>query len=418
MRMRLIVLGLVLMMSGGAFAEGQWYKGVTHIHTLWSDGDMAPEMVVDWYKTRGYDFVCLSEHNRLQEGEKLVAVSAKNKVTPEHLAAIEERFGEDWVTLKDEDGKPKMQLKTHVEMGKYFNEAGKFLMVPAEEMTSISGAPHVNVINPRELVPGRYGDPGMLLNKYMDEVHAQSEKYGVPMMTHVNHVNFSDGVSIEQMMQARRLQFMEIYNGHPSIRFEGSEKLGMPAEERHWDVLLSMRLPKEPEFILYGMSTDDSHNYHKWAARESNPGRGWVMVRSEKLEENALVEAMQRGDFYGSTGLLLDDVVVNDKTYTVDIAEEDGVSYVTEFVGTRTGFDTSSTEPTVKPEGGTPRPSRVYSGDIGVVLATVEGPEATYTYKGDELYVRARIKSTKPQDNPVQKDAMQRAWTQPVRLVK
>lgn len=53
-----------------------------------------------------------------------------------------------------------------------------------------------------------------------------------------------------------------------------------------------------------------------------------------------------------------------------------------------------------------------------MVLKTVEGPEATYEYTGDELYVRARIMSTKPQENPVEPDAMERAWTQPVRLVK
>ena len=41
-----------------------WYKGNTHAHSLWSDGDEFPEMVADWYKTHGYDFLAISDHDR------------------------------------------------------------------------------------------------------------------------------------------------------------------------------------------------------------------------------------------------------------------------------------------------------------------------------------------------------------------
>ena len=41
------------------------------------------------------------------------------------------------------------------------------------------------------------------------------------------------------------------------------------------------------------MATDDSHNYHSSPAseRQSRSGRGWVMVRSEKLDVASLVNA-------------------------------------------------------------------------------------------------------------------------------
>src|SRR6186997_2621450 len=48
----------------------RWYKGNLHTHSLWSDGDDFPEMIVDWYKSRGYHFLALSDHNTLQTGEK------------------------------------------------------------------------------------------------------------------------------------------------------------------------------------------------------------------------------------------------------------------------------------------------------------------------------------------------------------
>src|SRR4051812_44910849 len=45
--------------------EKRWYKGNLHTHSLWSDGDDFPEMIADWYRARGYDFLALSDHNVL-----------------------------------------------------------------------------------------------------------------------------------------------------------------------------------------------------------------------------------------------------------------------------------------------------------------------------------------------------------------
>ena len=37
----------------------------------------------------------------------------------------------------------------------------------------------------------------------------------------------------------------------------------------------------------------------------AGPGRGWVVVRAPRLEARALLEALERGDFYASTGVEL-----------------------------------------------------------------------------------------------------------------
>ena len=34
-----------------------YWKGNLHTHSLWSDGDDFPEMIVDWYKRHGYQFL-------------------------------------------------------------------------------------------------------------------------------------------------------------------------------------------------------------------------------------------------------------------------------------------------------------------------------------------------------------------------
>jgi hypothetical protein len=60
--------------TNGAPIPKGWYKGNLHTHTLWSDGDDYPEMVVNWYKSHGYQFLALSDHNILLAGEKWVEV--------------------------------------------------------------------------------------------------------------------------------------------------------------------------------------------------------------------------------------------------------------------------------------------------------------------------------------------------------
>ena len=55
-----------------------------------------------------------------------------------------------------------------------------------------------------------------------------------------------------------------------------------------------------------------------------------------------------------------------------------------------------------------------YSADIGAVLAEVKGTSPSYTLKGDEIYVRAKIISSKIKVNPGVKDEVETAWIQPL----
>lgn len=44
-----------------------WMRGNLHSHTTESDGTLAPQARVDQYAGRGYDFLCLSDHNRITD---------------------------------------------------------------------------------------------------------------------------------------------------------------------------------------------------------------------------------------------------------------------------------------------------------------------------------------------------------------
>lgn len=46
-------------------APGRWYKGNLHTHTTESDGKLAPNEVIRRYREAGYDFLSLTDHNRV-----------------------------------------------------------------------------------------------------------------------------------------------------------------------------------------------------------------------------------------------------------------------------------------------------------------------------------------------------------------
>ena len=55
-----------------------WYKGNTHTHTTVSDGQLTPEQATALYRSRGYDFLALTDHGRVSqtvEGEDFLLLS-------------------------------------------------------------------------------------------------------------------------------------------------------------------------------------------------------------------------------------------------------------------------------------------------------------------------------------------------------
>jgi len=45
--------------------EGEWYKGNLHTHTNNSDGDLPTAQMAEQYRVAGYDFLCITDHNKV-----------------------------------------------------------------------------------------------------------------------------------------------------------------------------------------------------------------------------------------------------------------------------------------------------------------------------------------------------------------
>jgi hypothetical protein len=213
------------------------------------------------------------------------------------------------------------------------------------------------------------------------------------------------------MLGLKGMVFFEVYNAHGYVNNEGDELRA--STERMWDILLTKRLAESKAEIVYAVATDDTHNYHKFDPRAANPGQAWIHVRAAQLTPESIIRAMDAGDFYCSTGVTLKNIALEDRTLTITIAGEPGVTYTTQFIGTRRGYDSTS-RPVTDAEGKELRTTRLYSQDIGRALAETEGTTARYTLKGDEIYVRAKVISSRKNDNSHVVGEREAAWTQPV----
>ncbi|SEJ02635.1 hypothetical protein SAMN05192553_10211 [Cyclobacterium xiamenense] len=367
-----------------------WYKGNLHTHSYWSDGDEFPEVIMRWYKENGYQFVALSDHNIFQEGEKWVNIRQDSMYRNAFQNYLKD-YGDSWVSYEENGDTLRVKLKTFAEYAPLYEEAERFLLLPAEEISAgYEGKPlHLNATNLDQLIQPREGGSVVeVLQNNINAVLEQRKESGKPMIVHINHPNFRWAITLEDMIRLKGERFFEVYNGHPAVNNLGdSTRIGY---EEMWDFINIAYLEKGQP-LLFGLATDDSHSYHEQSSKLANSGRGWVVVKAGELTAGALIEALEMGDFYASTGVELEEVHFADNQLEVRAKPKAGVSYTLEFIGCNTGEKETR------------------------VLKTVRGNAATFELEEDLLFVRCKITSSEAQVNPVENMPYQLAWTQPVR---
>lgn len=285
----------------------RWYKGNTHTHTLNSDGDSTPDDVVRWYREHGYQFLVLTDHNFLTSVDGLQALHGADE---------------------------------------------KFLVIRGEEVTETldDKALHINGLDIERVVPPQGGTS--VVDVLQRNVDAIRRERGVP---HINHPNFKWSIAPAELAQVRNYRLLEIFNGHPMVNNVGGG--GVPGLEEMWDAVLSSGL------LVYGIAVDDAHTFKQPGNPDlAGPGRGWIAVRAARLEAGALMTALERGDFYASTGVELEDLQVSAERMTVRVKTTPFSKYRIQFIGR----------------------------DGRLLRESVE-PIATYDVSGDEGYVRARV---------------------------
>ncbi len=399
---------ILLLACSPVAAQKKQYKGNLHTHSLWSDGDDYPEMIAKWYRDHGYSFLTFTDHNTLQAKERWTDV-AKNKGGKAAYDKLKAAFPE-WTDQRTTDGKLQVRLKKFTETRDRLEKPGEFLLMHGEEISDAFGNKplHLNVSNIKELIPRMGGNSVLeVLQNNVSAAVSQRERTKQPMMIHVNHPNFGYAVTERDLMQLIGERFFEVYNGHPSVNNAGDKT--RPGTERMWDIINAMRMGVLKLPVMYGIAVDDGHNYHQTVpGRASQPGRGWVMVMADQLTPGSLIEAMEAGRFYSSSGVSLSKIEGTKEGLTVELPAQENAVFNVEFIGTL-----KQDVPDKTAINGT---DRNWNANIGRVLATANLKSGTLSYRftGDEIYIRARITSNLKHPNPGKTNELQHAWTQPV----
>jgi predicted metal-dependent phosphoesterase TrpH len=71
---------------------GRWYKGNIHCHSTRSDGGLPPEKVAEFYRTRGYDFLALTDHGVYSDqnvlGDDGILALPGEELSSPHMVAL------------------------------------------------------------------------------------------------------------------------------------------------------------------------------------------------------------------------------------------------------------------------------------------------------------------------------------------
>ena len=253
--------------------------------------------------------------------------------TPQEVAAWYRDHGYGFLVITDHDKITRISAPEGL------------VLVDGEEVTDrLPKRPlHVNAIGLREVVAPHHGATAVeVLQSNIDAVRAAG---GIAL---VNHPNFGWAFGAEELLQLRGVTLLEIASGHPYVNSEGP-----PSHEAMWDRLLTAGRR------VWGVAVDDSHHLKRpWDKDVALPGKAWVVVRTEKADAKSIVAALERGEFYASTGVELEEASAT----RVKVKEQNGARYRVQFIG-----------------------------NGGRVLQETAGASAEYKPRGDEGYVRAKV---------------------------
>jgi hypothetical protein len=238
-------------------------RGNLHTHSNKSDGDSSPSDVYTWYRTHGYDFVVITDHN------------------------------------------------TFTNPAEFYTEPQPgFLVIGGEEVTMRGNGRevHMNALCTKRVVPGgTFPTAGQALAHGVLEIRSAG---GIAL---INHPNFTWGVKSSDLAAAAGSNLLEIYSGHPFVPSNG--RPGTPSHEAMWDITLTEGLD------YMGVAVDDMHRLRNDRFRGSRPGRAWVEVFADKLDTQMICDSLENGMLFSSTGPSLRRVKVTEDTYAVSPAD-------------------------------------------------------------------------------------------------
>ena len=364
-----------------------WLQGSTHVHAAPSgDSSTSVPKVITWYEQHGYDFIVLTDHNRVTEAKPGANTKGKPYVrNPDKglivLAGVELTNNPD--NCEPLSPGPRNAANERTLGAGPRNAANERTLGAgprngANERTLGAGpaaAPkcriHVNGIGVTERPAGKiawaaHQEPARIA-KYAKAI-TTIRTLGRRALVQLNHPQWHWGMTAPVLEATVRggARLVEIANVQFATWNAGDAE--HPSMEVLWDSVLQQGL------TAWAIASDDAHDYDDEGGKYP-PGGGFVVVNARRKPAE-IITALRNGKFYASTGVLLSKLHVVDGVLTVEVA-------------------------TMQPAG---LPSKIEFIEDGKVVETIEGNAATRTVPSHG-YLRATI---------TRSDGA-KAWVQPQR---
>ena len=226
-----------------AFSDNQkkFLKGGLHCHTTRSDGKLTPEEVLDYAKTKGYDFMAITDHQ----------IYTLKQYAPE----------KDIITI------PGMEYSNDLVNGHGFRCYHTICLGPSED--DGNGFYH------DQRFPMGSAPNSEAYQPWLDEIHSKNN------LTILGHPEWSQ--TSAKYFESQEGNFaMEIWNSKNAISCD------YDTDAPYWDEILGQGK------VWYGVATDDAHSINELC-------KGWVMVKANK-DLNSILAALKNGEFYSSCG--------------------------------------------------------------------------------------------------------------------
>jgi hypothetical protein len=181
----------------------------------------------------------------------------------------------------------------------------KLLVIPSTELNATCGPSEDDA---HVLALGVEADPEppdsfAPLQEVVDWIRANG---GLPYLAHT----YWSGLRTEQWEPCEGLLGIEVWNTGCEL------EIGRGDSSIHWDEAL------ERGSELQGLVTDDSHH------PGYDSGFAWTMVRAAERSQEAVLEALRAGRFYGSTGPTIESVEVDGNAVVVRSSPAQSVTLV------------------------------------------------------------------------------------------
>lgn len=268
------------------------YKGNLHCHSTLSDGKLTPEELKDYYKSRGYSILAITDHEHLNNNSYLDDENFLTITSCE--VAIKELPKES--TLKNSNMKV-CHLNFYAK--EQDNDYNFFYNSIYDHFSAHERRPLFK--KPDADVPRAYGEGINTLIKLAND-NGFFVSYNHPRWSLENYREYSkyDG-----------LWAVEIFN--TSCNRGGLYEYDINV---HDDFLRDGKR-------IFVTSGDDNHN------KKDDSFGTFVMVESDKLEYSKIVDALLNGEFYTSTGPTIEKISVDGDFVTVKCSDAKNIFYST-----------------------------------------------------------------------------------------